>query len=518
MSDVEGTELEPGRHFWPCVLAMVVVAALLAPSLQDSGFILDDTVNISRHANDGDVLGEWTTATYTHADPTRTGHVWRPIPASMQHFLAMQVGRESALPFRLLTLAFHLLNVGLVYALGRRLRLGAAIAGLGAAVAGTHAVVIEAACWASCLFDVSMTTVVLLTLLLLPKLRSEVGLALGATFAGIVATLCKESAIAFAPLLFGWMWLEQGTLPSAQRARQSALAGLAYLSGVVGVLGVHDLVTAQTYAQALYLGKLEEYASAWVQAAGWWFNLPMTAPLSHSFMTVDPLLLARGILLLLVAVAAAEVSRRSPSGTPLGWMALLAWLSPLVPAAIVVAATGTVSIRLGYAGLLLAAPFAIAALRTWFGKRGGLEFGVALVIAAVCMTGSSFARPAVFRTEATLWEGELEREPTAWALARAGRFQWVNDHSPEALAMWKTGIEGAPSGLLWLKPRTEWWDYAQAAFLSGQPTEALFALDQISELTTASETMPAMHACLRADALDQLGRHPEAQIAAAACR
>lgn len=517
---IEGgkTPGETSQTFWPCIVALLVVAAMLAPSVQDAGFILDDTVNLARHGNDGDVLGEWTSATYFHADPSRGGHVWRPIPASIQHYLATLVGRESALPFRMLTLAFHLLNVGLVYAVGRRLGLTPVIAAVAAAAAGTHGVVIEAACWASCLFDVSMTTVVLLTMILLPKLRSAAGLGGAAAVAGLVATLCKETSIAFGPLIFAWIWLERSELPSGQRVRESAMAGLAYLLGVVATLVIHDVVTGQPYGRALHLDQFAAYASAWTQASGWWFDLSSVAPLSHSFSATDVVLLSRGAVVLVVAVAFAEVSRREPASSPLGWIALLAWVSPLFPAAIVVATTGTVSVRLGYAGVILATPLAVATLRRWFGERGGVEFGAGLVIAAVCLTSTSFTRPAVFRTEATLWEGELQREPTAWAMARSGRIAWVNDHSAEGLAMWKAGIQGAPSGLLWVKPRTEWWDYAQAAFLSGQPVEALFALDEIAQIARAPDEFPAVYPCLRADVLDQLGRHEEAATVAKQCR
>lgn len=511
----EGAKSRP----WPLAIALCVVALVLAPSLQDSGFILDDTVNLSRHANDGDVLGEWTTATYAHADPTHTGHVWRPIPASMQHLLASLSGRDSSVPFRMLTIGFHLLNVALAYLFARRLGLTAGIAGVTAALAGTHAIALENASWASCLFDVSMTTTLLLTLLILPSLAGPVRTGAGAVVSGMLATLCKETAVAFAPLIGVWIW-HQGTGQTArERVSGAGLAGIGFLGGSIATLVVHDVVTGQAYGAAVHGDQVANYMLAWVQAVGWGFDLPSTAPLTHSFVPLDGTLLARGAVVGSLSLAAAELARRAhPDRSPLGWIALLAWVLPLFPAAIVVVTTGTVSIRFGYAGILIAVPLASAALRFWFGKRGGIELGVAMVIAGFCMSWPAFSRPGAFATESRLWESELGRERTPWALARSGRFDWINEHSPEALAQWKSGIESAPEGLLWVKPRTEWWDYAQASFLSQQPAEALLALDRIAKIAGSPGEFPPLYACLKADALDQLGRHVEAKLVAVDCK
>ena len=501
---------------WP-VGAMLVVFLFAAPSLRDAGFLLDDTVNLARHAHHGDILGEWHTPTYTHADPTRGGHVWRPIPASLQHLLAVFVGRDTALPFRLLTLGFHLVNVLLAYALARGLGASTHLATGAAIVAGAHAIALESACWASCLFDVSMTTVVLGFAVLNRRVGTNLGLALAAGAAGVLASLCKETSIALWPVVAGTTWVSSPD-PGRDRATRTATAGIAYLLGTIGVLGYHDQLTGQPYASAIHTGSIVAYFAAWLQAAGWWFNHGGGAPLSHGFVAAEFAPLSLGVATLAIGCVAAESMRRHIAPrSPLGWLALLAWLAPLAPAAIVVVTTGTASVRLGYAGWLLAIPVGFAALGGTCGVRYPRGLLAVLGIVAAASSVGSLSRPSALRTEVTLWRDELAYEPTSWAQARAARFRWVDDHSDAALVQWRAAIEAAPSGLLFVKPRSEWWDYAQAAFLSGRPTWALHALDTLAILAVSSGDLPPMYPCLRADTLDLLGRSDEANVASRAC-
>ena len=68
-------------------------------------------MNLKNHAAHGDIFGEWTTPTYAHAGGG-SGHIWRPIPASLQHLCAILWGRTPSM-FRGLNLFIHLFNLGL---------------------------------------------------------------------------------------------------------------------------------------------------------------------------------------------------------------------------------------------------------------------------------------------------------------------------------------------------------------------------------------------------------------------
>ena len=72
-------------HTWRWTLIPLLVAlALFAHAIPGAGFVADDAYNLAEHARHGDIAGEWSTPTYAHAGGAR-GHIWRPIPASLQH-------------------------------------------------------------------------------------------------------------------------------------------------------------------------------------------------------------------------------------------------------------------------------------------------------------------------------------------------------------------------------------------------------------------------------------------------
>lgn len=501
-------------------LALLVVAVITLPSIRESGFLLDDGVNLAKHAHHGDVWGEWTKGTYLHADPARIGHVWRPIPATLQHLLALVVGRESAVPFRVLTLLLHGLNVTLAYSWARLLGGSERLSAVAALFAGVHPVAIESACWASCLFDVLMTTTILATLLVLGRVSEHTTRFMVAMVGMAVATLSKESALALVPLI-GLVAANGAGLGTQTVSSKAALrsglstAGGAALGGLA-VVFTHDLITGQIYKDAFDFNRLATYSSAWLQSFSWSVGALGTAPLSHGFTPNDSDRLITGLLTFAGAAFMVVVLwKRQPRAGSLAFIGLLSWSLPLVPAALAAELTGTASMRLGYAGIILASsPFA-AALSTVRAHRWAwvLVAGWGVVLAPEILS-----RPKALSSERLLWAAELRAEPTPWALARGGRIRWTMDHSTAALEMWRKGVESAPAGLLWVSPAREWWDLAQASFLSRQPQAALAALDRVAIALGPSGTYPALYSCLRADSLDALGRASEAAFEAERCR
>ena len=181
------------------VLPTAIAAAVFLPAIIGAGWVADDAVNLAVHANQGDLLGEWTTPTYAHAGSGK-GHIWRPIPATLQHIVALVSGR-SASAFRLLNVLLHLGNVALLQTLARRRGASPLSAGLLAMVFAVHPVTADAVCWSSDVYDLVATTAILAVLGVATS-----GLPLQARMAWIagmtlVAGLCKESAIAVVPVV-----------------------------------------------------------------------------------------------------------------------------------------------------------------------------------------------------------------------------------------------------------------------------------------------------------------------------
>ena len=71
-------------------LPVAIAAAVFVPAVVGAGWVADDAVNLAMHAQEGDLLGEWTTPTYAHAGSGR-GHIWRPVPATLQHLSLIHI-------------------------------------------------------------------------------------------------------------------------------------------------------------------------------------------------------------------------------------------------------------------------------------------------------------------------------------------------------------------------------------------------------------------------------------------
>lgn len=480
-------------------LAMV----LFAGAIPNSGFVADDAFNLAEHANHGDWSGEWTTPTYAHAGGER-GHIWRPIPAWIQHIAASLLGRTGE-TFRSLNLAVHLLNIGLFWTVARRLGASVSATTLLALLWTTHPAMPEAICWSSDIYDLMATSFALLAVAAVTLIDRNARIV--ATFAMVVAAcLSKESAIALIPALGAVAWALGGRTKAVETSATGSLAALTYTQ-------IHGVITGQNYSDAVRSTPIMDAIDAALMNVGWWTHPPTRAPMAHLFDRAgdQPEILIGAVTLTGISLLVAHQVR---NGTRSRFLiaGLIAALGMIAPAAIGIPYIGVAPLRYAYAPLALG--LVIAAGR-WNGViRPAWGLGIALVSTMGAIRVAD--RVPAFDSDAALWAAERAKEPenpyAAVNLARA----WVGEgKSDDAIALWTSALNQAPQGVRVFNLPNERWQLAQTAFLRGQPD---VALKQVLELmNTSAANVPPMAHCLHADSLDALGRHEEANIAAQRC-
>lgn len=483
-------------------LPFLAALLLYGPALPTAGWVLDDTLALASHAHHGDWLGEWTHPTYAWAGG-EAGHIWRPVPATLQHWAALALGRTGPV-FRTLNLGIHLLNLALVMGLARS-RGGAVAASLLGLLLVTHPAVPEAVCWSSDLYDLCLTTCLLLATRVLlspwkPLLR-------GGALAGLLllAGLCKETALAWAPLAVALPLVLSP--PPAWRRALEGLGAAAVGLGIYTVL--HGRVTGQDYGGALGAAPLTEQVAAWLGQVGRLVWIPVQAPVTHLFDPANVGALGAGTLTLLAWGAAVALTR---GGTRRAIAAAgLAWAVMLAPTGAGIPLTRVDALRYAYPGLALA--LALLGGVTW--PRPRVAGALALVLALVFAVRTG-ARVPAWKDDLTLSAAELAVEPEnpyalglyAHALVGSGRME-------EGLAAWREAVETIPPDVRVFDRGAERFKLAQAAFLSGRPH---LALEQVERLhAQARGPVPALSWCLRADALDALGRSEEARQVEGRC-
>jgi hypothetical protein len=498
-------ERRAGLHHLGWLLPLAVAGALYASGSVAEGWILDDNVNLARHAAHGDLLGEWLEPTYAHAGGAR-GHIWRPVPASLQHLAAILFGRHPPV-FRLLNVALHLLNVALVHRLARLMGASGLAAGLAALLFTLHPALPETVCWSSDVYDLALATALLgaaVSASLRPPRASGL---VGAVALLLVACLCKETALAFTPvlvLLVGW---RNGWRPALLVGLGAGLCAGLYLLA-------HGWVTGEGYGAAGAQSALSEQLAAWLTTAGWLLWVPHRAPLSHLFdpaATLGPALGALTLALGLLLVGLAW--RRRPEAAGGLVVAGAAWVCLLAPVGLAIPLIGLHSFRYVYAPLALVVALAAPAAA---GLLARLPRGLVVALLLLwCLPAAwrSSDRVGDWRDPERLWLAELEREPdNPYAMAQLGRLRSVRRVDVErSLALWAAALARAPEGTRLFDPLEERWDLAQAAFLAGQPAVALEQAAQVIERSSALGRSPPRDAfCLVADAWDALGRPDEA--------
>jgi len=500
----------PGALAW--VLPVAVAGACYAAGAVADGWILDDTVNLSQHAAHGDLLGEWTTPTYQHAG-SGSGHIWRPIPASLQHAAALLFGRHPPV-FRLLSLAVHLLNVLLVHRLARAVGAGAGAAGLAALCFTLHPALPEAVCWSSDIYDLLLATSLLLaSWVVVAAPRAAVRVVAGGALL-LAACLCKETALAFVPVLAGLALWRHGW-------REALATGASAVIGVGLWVLLHGAVTGQGYGAAGAQTPLVHQAAAWLTSTGWLLWVPPRAPFSHFF---DPQALGGPIaglatLTLLGGLSALAWRRDRALGAGLA-LATGAWACLLAPTGPGVPLIGLHGLRYVYAPLALFA--AIAAPAAAVGASRLPRWAPSGLLVLWCAAGAWMVGDRVgdWRNPERLFEAELEAEPgNPYAAAQLARFRLVGGVEVDrSIELWAEALDTPTPPARLFDTFDERWDLAQAAFLAGRPRAALVQLQHlVAQSEAQGRPLPSQAYCLVADSLDAAGRPDDARAVEHLC-
>lgn len=489
--------------FWTW-LPVAVAFALFAGGVGGAGFVADDAFNLATHANDGDWAGEWTAPTYAHAGGER-GHIWRPLPAWLQHAAATTMGRVGS-TFRGLSLGIHLINVVLLGWVARRMGASATVAGLVSLVWTTHPAMPEAICWSSDIYDLTATTMALLAVAAI-SVQARPQRLVWMCVLTAAACLCKESSLALVPAL--------AIIAAATRGMREGLAiGAASAVGALAYSAFHRSITQQSYVDALHETPLIEMADAGLMTIGWWAHAPARAPMAHLFspMTDGAEVWLGSATLVGISVFIAHQFRLDARAKLL-LAGLLAALTLLLPAAVGMPFIGVAPLRYIYGPLGVG--LAVAAAR-WTGPAWMPCIAAVFAVAGVGSLRIADRVPA-FQSDSTLWAAELALEPTnpyaAGSLARA----WIADgNTASAIQLWARAADGVKPGVRVFDKANERWLLAQTAFMKG---DAWTALDQVEKLMSESSdgAFPAMAHCLKADSLDALGRREEAKVAGQSC-
>ena len=490
--------------FW-IVLPISIAVVLFVGGIAGAGFVADDAFNLAKHANHGDWWGEWTTPTYEHAGGDR-GHIWRPIPAWVQHVAASTWGRTGS-TFRTINLLVHGANVCMLVLVARRLGASAPAAGLGAILWTTHPTMTEAVCWSSDLYDLMATTGCLFAVYGV-TCTTRVKRLSAVIAAMLVACLAKESAMAMLPGLVAVAALAGG------RSRVIE-AGVAGGTAVAAYSQLHQHVTAQTYMDVARSVPFSEALDGLLMTVGWWAHTPARAPMAHLFdSTGDHAEITMGAAVLVAtSIAVAHLFRQQHPRYRWLLAAFIAAAGLSVPAAMGIPYIGVAPFRYAYTPLAIGICIGSSA---WTGPIGKPWIVAAAVFAAV----GSFRiadRVPDFQNDATLWSAELKHEPNnPYAAGNLARAKIASGDIREAMVLWTRAIESAPPGIRVFRRSNERWLLAQTAFMKGHPRVALEQTTRL--LNEGGAENPAMAHCLLADSLDALGRHQEAAAAGQRCR
>ena len=267
------------KEYKPLLQLFLLIIAfnllLYTSSIFEAGWVVDDHINLRQHKSHGDILGEWTHPTYQHAGGN-AGHIWRPIPATLQHIAALIFDRTPSV-FRGLNLGIHILN-GLILAFflvknNRSLAVFLVLFWL------SHPMQTEVVCWSSDIYDLLMTSFLLLATV---TIASSPVMGVLAFF---LALLSKEVALAALPALLYLCWKD--------RSPTTAL-GILLSAGLY--LFLHQNITANHYTETMTEGNLLLQVESWLENLAWWIYIPAQAPFAHLSEQHDVLSIAFSLI------------------------------------------------------------------------------------------------------------------------------------------------------------------------------------------------------------------------------
>ena len=472
---------------------MLAAALVYLPAAAGAEWITDDRHLIAGHLRPGAVLGEWTTATHAHAADVVGGYLWRPLTSTVYQLWAGVFGRSPG-PFRVLAALSHLLNVGLVGAVSRRLGVGPRAAAIGALVFALHPLVPDAVCWISDLYDVMAAGLLLAGLwVALGPGRDLPRAALGAGLF-LLALLSKEAALAWAVALpAALLWL---------RGWRTALPHAVGLAAVAAVHARwHAAVVGGFERSALDLMRDGPFLETWLDYLWWPLGMPVAAGFTHLLTPGELPVSLGGAVVVGVLLAAALGAIRRPGGALRALsVGLGLWVVMVAPGALAASSFLNQAARYLYLPLAVATPsLALAAARATTMLPAGRRILPALIAVGwvVAWAPRTLGRVADWRSEAALYTAEHEAEPdNPFAGKELGRMLFAAGQTDAGIGLWAAAVASPPASRYVMDVQAERLDLAQAAASVGRTALAVQCLDDFiaAEAEAGRAVDPSVHA------------------------
>jgi len=434
--------------------ALVLTCVALWPSLAGA-YVYDDRILVQQNPTIRSLAGlhaAWSSGYWDFLEPATAKQLgyWRPLTAVALH-LGWRLGDGAPGAFHALSLALHLLAVGAVFHLARRLARSAPVAGFAALLFGAHPLQVEPVAWISSINDPLYGAAVLwgLAAYLRWRERGSRGVPLLAALCFAIGLLAKENAVAFLPLALA---LDLGRVPRERpnEGGTGRLAGLwpaarAY-GTLLGLLALYWLARVAVFGEwSAGVGRvttvlnIEGSDRLWLRAELFGKFLGLLAWPSHLslFREIDPVLprfgdasflLALGCgIAWIVAVAASFAVRARPALTGL----LIAAVG-VAPALVRFESLGRFALSDRFLYVSVAG---FAFLLAWIAQRRlprALAFGL-LGFLALGATVRSRARALDWHDEEHLFRASVAASPDSvyarWGLGRVliERFQATGD-------------------------------------------------------------------------------------------
>jgi tetratricopeptide (TPR) repeat protein len=258
---VQVSPVEANQRSWSEVLwlgaALLLACVALWPTLAGD-YVYDDRILVQQNPTIRSLEGlrsSWSAAYWDFLQPETAKQLgyWRPLTALALH-LGWRLGDGEPGAFHALSLALHLLAVGAVFHLARRLARSAAVGGFAALLFAAHPVQVEPVAWISSVNDPLYGAAVLWGLVAYLRWRElgSRGIPIVAAVCFAIGLLAKENAVAFLPLALA---LDLGRVPrehgdAARRGRWAGLRPTVRAYGtLLGLIGLWWLARVAVFGE-----------------------------------------------------------------------------------------------------------------------------------------------------------------------------------------------------------------------------------------------------------------------------
>lgn len=414
------------KHRWLLAVLAVVFAAYLAVS--QAGWAWDDHALLQANTTLEHPTWEaiWQHDLWYGA---RTRGIFSPYyrPLTTISFLIdFQMGLKASLA-HLHSLAWHLLNISLLYALLRR-HIGdtrAAVAGL---LFGLHPIQSEAVVWIAARNDLMATAGTLGSLLLLER-RSRL-----AFLPILVSCLSKESSYLFPVLLLAWRL----AFPIDQEGWKGRIREILWIAPGLLLPFLLRLQAELGPVPSEYRNIEDPLRTAWVVGVTvlGWLGYPWPLTTSMTIFRTEALPTAVVSAFAVLALYAYLIIRNPRRNLPLLGMVAVAY-APALGAVVTYSIVGERYLYLPMVGLVT---IIAASLPEPLGK--GLTGG--LVVWSLMSLGLLHLRLPDWANSEVLWRAAVARAPDSYSLQLLGSELQVRGNAKEALELYDRSLEMRP--------------------------------------------------------------------------